>query len=125
MGAMMFGQHQAGGVHIRARDVRMDVDAAGHRDKPARIHRFVRFGAVLRGCDDCIVADPKIADFVMAIGGIDDTRAFDAGQHGLAFASPRRAPMRARASATLVAPLRAEAVAATRVPMSDECMTAS
>ena len=52
MGAMMFGQHEAGGVHVRARDMRMDVDAAGHRDKPARVHRFVRLGAVLRGCDD-------------------------------------------------------------------------
>ena len=42
------------------------------------------------GCDDRIVADPKIADFVAAVGGIDDTRALDAGQHGGAFASSRR-----------------------------------
>ena len=97
VGAMVFGQHEAGGVHVRARDMRMDVDAAGHRDKPARVHRLVRLGAVLRGCDDCIVADPKIADFVAAVGGIDDMRALDAGQHGEAFASSRRAPMRSRA----------------------------
>ncbi len=81
--------------------------------------------AVLWGRDDRIVADPKIADFVVAVGGIDDMRALDAGQHGEALASPRQAPIRSRASATLGALLRAEAVAATRVPMSDECMTAS
>ena len=122
---MIFGQHEAGGVHVRAGDMRMDVDAAGHRDKPARVQCFVRLGAVLRGRDDLFVADPKIADFVMAIGGIDDMRALDAGQHDEASASPRHAPMRSRAWATLGAPLRAEAVAATRVPTSDECMTAS
>ena len=49
MGAMLFGQHEARGVHVRAGDMRMDVDAAGHRDEPARVHRFVRLGAVLRG----------------------------------------------------------------------------
>ena len=69
MGAMMLGQHEAGGVHVRARDMRMDVDAAGHRNKPARIHRFVRLGAVMRGCDDRVVADPKIADFVWPLAG--------------------------------------------------------
>ena len=122
---MMLGQHEASGVHIRARNMRMDVDAAGHRDKPVRVHRFVRLGAVLWGCDDCIVADPKIADFIAPVGGIDDMRALDAGQHDEASASPRRAPMRSRASATLGAPLRAEAVAATKVPTSEECMIAS
>ena len=125
MGAVIFGQHETGGVHIRAGDMRMDVDAAGHCDKAARVHCFVRLGAVLRGGDDCIVADPKIADFIMAIGGVDDVRALDAGQHDEASASPRRAPMRSRASATLGRPLRAEAVAATRVPTSEECMIAS
>ena len=125
MGAMVFGEHETGGVHIRARDMRMDVDAAGHRDKPARVHRFIRLGAILRGCDDRIVADPKIAGFVMAVGGINDMRALDAGQHGGASASPRRASMRWRTSATLGVPLRAEAFTATSVPTSDECMSAS
>ena len=123
--AMLFRQHEASGVHVRARDMRVDVDAAGHRNKPARVHRFIRFGAALRGCDDLIVADPKIADFVALVGGIDDMRVSDAGQHRRASASLRPAPMRSRACATLGVALRAEAVAATRVPMSDECMTAS
>ena len=97
VGAMMLWQHETGGVHVRARDMRMDVDAAGHRNKPVRIHRLVRLGAVTRGCNDCVVTDPKIADFVMAVGGIDDMRALDANQHGGAFASSRHAPMRSRA----------------------------
>ncbi len=42
MGAMIFRQHEAGGVHVRPGDMRMDIDAAGHRNKPACIHRFVR-----------------------------------------------------------------------------------
>ena len=62
--------------------MRMDVDAAGHRNKPARVHRFVRVGAVLWASDDLMVADPKIADFVTPVGGIDDMRALDADQHG-------------------------------------------
>ena len=74
----------------------------------------------LRGRDDLIVANPEIADFVAAVGGIDDMRVSDPGQHGLAFASPRQAPMRSRACATLGAALRAEAVTATRAPASDE-----
>ena len=125
MGAMVLRQHEAGGVHVRACDMRMDVDAAGHCYKPGRVHRFVRLGAVLRGCDDLIVADPKIADFVAPVGGIDDVRVSDADQHGRAFASPRQAPMRSRACATRRAALRAEAVTAVRVPTSDEYMTPS
>ena len=101
MGAMVFGQHETGGVHVRAGDMRMDVDAAGHRDKPARVYCFVCLRAVLRGGDDCVVADPEIADFIALVGGIDDMRALDASQHDEAFAFPRCAPMRSRASATL------------------------
>jgi hypothetical protein len=93
---MVLGQHETGGVHVRARDMRMDVDAAGHRNKPARIHGLVRLGAVTRGRNDCVVTDPKIADFVMAVSGIDDMRALDANQHGEAFACSWHAPMRSR-----------------------------
>ncbi len=45
MRAMLLRQQEAGGVHVCARDMRMDVDAAGHRDQPARVDRFVRLGA--------------------------------------------------------------------------------
>ena len=83
MGAMLFGQHEAGGVHVRARDMRMDVDAARHRDEPGRIDRLVGLRAGPAAATICIVADPQIADFVAAVGGIDDMRASDAGQHGL------------------------------------------
>ena len=41
MGAMLFGQHETRGVHVRAGDMRMDVDAAGHRDKAACVDRLV------------------------------------------------------------------------------------
>ena len=116
---MLLGQHQASGVHMRARDMGMDVDAARHGDESGRIHGFVGF-AMVRRRDDLFVANPQIADFVTAIGGIDDMRVSDPGQHGLAFASPRPAPMRSRACATLGAALRAEAVTATRAPASDE-----
>ncbi len=78
--AMLLGKHQAGGVHVRACDMRMDVDAAGHRNQPARVDRFVRLGA-LRRRDDCIVADPEIAYFIAPVGGIDDMRVSDMGQH--------------------------------------------
>ena len=125
MGAMLFGQQQARGVHVGAGDMRMDVDAAGHRDKAACVHRLVGFGAAVWRRDDLIVANPEIADFVALVGGIDDVCALDADQHARALASSRRAAMSARASATLGAPLRAEAVTATRVPASEECTTAS
>ena len=49
---------------------------------PGRVDRFIRLGAVLQRRDDRIIADPKIADFIAPIGGIDDMRALDAGQHG-------------------------------------------
>ncbi len=82
MGAMVFGQHEAGGVHVRAGDMRMDVDAAGHRNQSACVNCFVRLRAVLRRRDDRIAAHPEIADFVTAVGGIDDMRVSDMGQHG-------------------------------------------
>ena len=84
--AMMLGQQKAGGVHVCARDMRMDVDAARHRDEPARVDCLVGSAAYGRS-DDHIVADPQIADFVASIGGIDEARALDANQHGEAFAS--------------------------------------
>jgi hypothetical protein len=124
MRAVIFGQHQTRGVHVRAGDMRMDVDAAGHRNEPACVHRFVRLSA-LRRRDDCIVADPEIADFVALVGGVDDMRAFDMDQHEAACACLRPAAMRSIASATLGVAVRADAVSATRVPMSDECVTAS
>ena len=102
----------------------MDVDAAGHRDEPARVDCLVRLRAGRRR-DDFLVADPQIADFVTAVGGIDDMRVSDVGQHDQALASSRRAPMRSSAWAALGAALRAEAVMATSVPASDECRTAS
>ncbi len=49
MGAMIFGQHEAGGVHVRAGDMRMDVDAAGHCNKPGRVQGFVRLWRRLAG----------------------------------------------------------------------------
>src|SRR5580658_9510080 len=125
MGAMLFGQHEARCVHICASDMRMDVDAPGHRNEAVRVDRLVGFGADLRGRDDHIVADPEIADLVALVGGIDDMRAFDVSQHACALVSPRQAAMRATASATLGAALGAEAVIATRVPASGECTTAS
>ena len=110
MGAMLFGQHEARGVHVGAGDMRMDVDAAGHRDKAARVDRLVGSGAAVRRRDDLIVANPEIADFVALVGGIDDMCAFDADQHARPLASSRQAAMRARTCATLGAALRAEAV---------------
>ena len=124
MGAMLFGQQQAGGVHVGARDMRMDVDAAGHHDESGRVDRFVR-ARVLRGRHDPVAADPQIADLVAPVGGIDDARACDAGQHDEAFASSRQAPMRSMASAALGVALRAEAFTAPRVPALARCMTAS
>ena len=121
---MLLGQHQAGGVHVRARDMRMDVDAAGHRDKAIRVDRFVCLSA-LRRRDNSIVADPEIADFVALVGGVDDMRAFDMDQHEAACVCARPAAIRSRASATLGVAVRVEAVNATRVPASDECITAS
>ena len=81
MGAMLFGQHEARGVHVGAGDMRMDVDAAGHRDKAPRVHRLVGSCAAVRRRDDLIAANRKIADFVALVGGIDDMCALDADQH--------------------------------------------
>ncbi len=94
MGAMVFGEHEPGGVHVRAGDMRMDVDAACHRNQSACVKCFVRLRAGLRRRDDPIVAHPEIADFVMAIGRIDDMRVSDMGQHGGACVPARQAPMR-------------------------------
>ena len=75
---------------------------------------------VIGGRDDLFVANPEIASFVAAIGGIDDTRVCDPRQHERALARSRQAPMRSSACATLGVALRAEAVTATRTPASDE-----
>ena len=77
---------KSGGVHVCARDMRVDVDAPGHCDEPARVDCLVRVGR-LRAEPRSIVADPQIADFVASVGGIDEARALDASQHGETFAS--------------------------------------
>ena len=123
MGAVLFRQQQARRIHIGAGDVGMDVDPPRHREKTRCVHRLVGFSAYW--CDDLIIANPKIADFIAIVGGIDDMRAFDVNQHTAALACPRQAASRPMTWATLGAALRAEAVTATRVPASAECTTAS
>ena len=90
MGAMLFGQQQPSRVHVRARDMGMDVDAAGHHDQAALRRPSRRLGVASRPRHDLLVANPEVADFVAPVGRIDDAAAVDAGQHGQALASCRR-----------------------------------
>ncbi len=123
----MLGQHEPRGVHVAARDMRMDVDAAGHHDETVGVDNIDRGRAARRRRDNPVIANPQVADFVAIVGGVDDAAAFQAGQHAAALATWRRAEICAMASATLGAgaPAGETAVTETRVPLSGECRTAS
>ena len=121
---MLFGQEQTRCIYVCARDVRMDVDSAGHRDETGCIDCLIGLGAIWRR-DDALVVNPQIADRVAFVGGIDDAGAFDMDQHAPALGSGREAAMRPRASATLKLAAGAEAVMATKVPVSAEWRIAS
>ncbi len=125
MSVMLLWQQEAGGVHVCARDMRMDIDAASHRNEARRVYRLVGFRISLWWRDNLLAAHPEISDFVAPIGWIKDAGAFDADQHGQAPAFWREAAIRSRVAATLGASLRTEEVAAINVPVSDEWTTAS
>ena len=123
-GVMVFRQQQARRVHVRAGDVGMDVDGAGHDDLADRI--VGRVGAPAWGrIDDAAVAHPDVADAVAIVGRIDDAAAGDADQHRSAPPPGNAAAMRAIASATEMASLGCVAATAARLPVNGRCSTAS
>ncbi len=84
MGAVLFGQEQTSSIHVAPRDVRMDVDAAGHNDEAIGIDCFVGPDVARRLRDDSVVADEKVSDFVAAVRWIDEAAALDMDQHAAA-----------------------------------------
>src|SRR5207249_1347388 len=102
----------------------MDVDRARHHDLAGGLISLVgAFARLRRG--DAAVAHPYVADFVPAVGGIDDAAAGNARQHGHAPRSGNSAAMRVIASATEMMLLGWLAFTCTSVPVAGQYVTAS
>ena len=116
-----FRQQQAGGIHVGARDMRMDVDRARHDDHAARIVNGVGARAGRGRLNNPVVVNPDIADSVAALRGIDDAAAPDACQHDAAPASsPSATTSLPITSATDGVWLGCEAAFETNVPIATQ-----
>ena len=90
---MGFRQQQAGGVHVAAGDVGMDVDGAGHHDQAVAVDRLV--GAAFRRRNDDTALDEDVANLVATVRRVDDMASLQTHQHdALRDARPRRSASR-------------------------------
>src|SRR5690606_33053571 len=84
MGLVLFGQKQAGGVHIAAANMGVDIDRPRHDDAAGRINDMIGPAASRCG-DDLLVFNPDIANARTAVNRIYDFAAGNLRQHGSAF----------------------------------------